>query len=155
MPAGRPTKYTDDLANEICDIIATTDRGLVSICKELNISPTAVYDWIDKHPEFANKYARARELQADFLADQIIEISDDTSNDSIYTDKGEIPNTEWISRSRLRVDARKWKASKLAPKKFGDKVDVTTGGDKITNTPPIIKVYNTGQGINDDLESED
>lgn len=128
---GRPTKYTKELGDLICDLIANSDRGLRSICQEVSIVPSTVFTWIQNYPDFQKQYARARELQADFLAEQILEISDYSANDTIHTDKGEIPDHEWISRSRLRVDSRKWLASKLAPKKYGDKVDMNVAVTKI------------------------
>lgn len=80
--------------------------------------------------EFSKQYARAREAQADTLADEILEIADDTSRDTIATEKnGEQPNSEWITRSRLRVDARKWLASKMAPKKYGDRIEASHTGE--------------------------
>jgi len=60
----------------------------------------------------------------------MFDIVDETSNDTIVTDKGEIPNSEWMQRSRLRYDARKWLVSKLNPKKYGDReIKVIEGGD--------------------------
>ena len=72
------------------------------------------------------------------MADQILEIADDGTNDT-YTDSegNELTNYDVIARSKIRIDARKWLASKLLPKKFGDKIDVTTQGDKITDIPFI------------------
>lgn len=130
---GRPTKYTEELAEQICELIATSSKGLNTICRETeNLpAPSTVYKWLSEQPDFSEKYARAREIQADLLADEIIEIADDTSNDTLVSDTGEYANKEWINRSRLRVDARKWKASKLAPKKYGDKVDVTSNGETV------------------------
>jgi hypothetical protein len=89
-----------------------------------------VYRWMNEDEEFRNKYTRARETQADLLVGEIIEIADETSNDTIHVQgKGDgagydIPNKEWIDRSKLRVDARKWAASKLAPKKYGDRIEL-------------------------------
>jgi hypothetical protein len=57
------------------------------------------------HPEFLEQYARARELQTDIFIDEIIDIADSTEND--------------VQRDRLRIDSRKWIASKLKPKKYG------------------------------------
>lgn len=135
------TKYSEEIANLICEQIAHSDKGLVSICKELKLNASTVYDWIQKHEIFANKYARAREIQADFLADQIIEISDESHNDILKDKEGnEYTNHEVIARSRLRVDARKWKASKLYPKKYADRVDsdLTTKGESL-NLPPFMR----------------
>jgi hypothetical protein len=84
---------------------------------------STVYLWMAKHKEFSESYARAREDQADTLADQILEIADDGRNDTYTDDEGkEFVNHDVINRSRLRVDARKWVAAKLKPKKYGDKV---------------------------------
>ncbi|MRT15312.1 hypothetical protein GJV07_24145 [Enterobacteriaceae bacterium RIT711] len=69
------------------------------------------------------QYARAREVQAEILAEEIIEIADDSSGDVIVDEDGhEQTNHERVARSRLRVDARKWYASKLAPKRYGDRI---------------------------------
>jgi len=73
-------------------------------------------------------YARAREAQAEVLADEIVEIADDSSEDFIFAEgedqdgKGakKYVNKEYVKRSALRVDARKWVAAKLLPKKYGD-----------------------------------
>lgn len=122
------SKFTEEIFTTICDRIATSSDGLVKICKEQNISAVSFYSWVKSDPELLNRYTRAREDQADFLADQIIEIADDSTYDTkIIETKGgplEIENTEWTNRSKLRVEARKWVAAKLKPKKYGDKLDV-------------------------------
>lgn len=128
-------KFTVELFDNICKEISQSNKGLVSICKSNDIAAVSFYDWIAKDAELANKYARARELQAEFLAEEILEIADETANDTISTDRGDIPNSEWINRSRLRVDARKWVASKLYPKKYADRVDSNV---IITDAPDII-----------------
>jgi hypothetical protein len=135
------TKFTIELFDSICEKMAYSDNGLVKICKEFDINAKTFYDWINNDETLRNKYARARELQADYLADQIIEISDDGSNDTIKTEAGvELTNHEVIARSRLRVDARKWKASKLYPKKYADRIDsdLTSKGESI-NLPPFMR----------------
>jgi hypothetical protein len=82
------------------------------------------YRWLDENGDFRDQYARAREEQADKLFREIIEIADDKSGDCITTSDGKpIVDHENIQRSRLRVDARKWAAAKLAPKKYGDRVE--------------------------------
>nr|WP_246307956.1 hypothetical protein [Chitinibacter bivalviorum] len=89
-----------------------------------------VLRWLDRHEEFRGKYARAREIQADTLADEIISISDDGLNDTYVDDKGnQRTDYDVVARSKLRVDARKWYASKLAPKKYGDKIEQKLTGD--------------------------
>lgn len=82
--------------------------------------------------DFREQYARARESQAEVMFDEILEIADDGSNDFMTVKKGnleyEMENKEVTNRSRLRVDSRKWYLSKVLPKKFGDKLDMTTNG---------------------------
>lgn len=98
------------------------------MCRELGCDHTTVYGWLFTNELFANQYARARNAQADLLAEEVIEISDDSSRDVIVDKDGnESCNTEFVQRSRLRVDSRKWLASKLKPKKYGDalKLDAT------------------------------
>lgn len=118
---GRPTKFTQNIFDSICEEISTTSKSLKVICKTFYISTVTFYKWMKGNEALINIYARAREAQAEILADEIIEIADNSEKDTIQTDTGELPNNEWIARSRLRVDARKWAASKLAPKKYGEK----------------------------------
>jgi hypothetical protein len=138
--AGRPTKYTKDLADKICLKIATSSQGLSSICEYEDIAVSTVFEWLKDKKEFSEQYARAREAQADFLADEIIELADTYRKTEIeyHSTEGSSTTTQDnVARSKLQIDARKWKASKLAPKKYGDKVDVTSAGEKLTGT--VIK----------------
>lgn len=146
----RPTKYSQELADAICQAISRSSNGLSRICETLDISYVSVYKWLNEYEEFAKQYARAREEQADFLADEIIEIADDGSKDTkqITGRDGaliDVEDTEWTNRSKLKVDARKWKASKLAPKKYGDKIqnDLTINSVPILSFDPF-KNANTG-----------
>lgn len=120
----RPSDYTPEIAAEICAKLVMGE-SLRSICGAEDMPAIAtVYLWLGKHPEFMEQYTRAREDQADTLADEIIDIADDKAGDTIVDQDGnERADTEWINRSRLRVDARKWVAAKLKPKKYGDKTD--------------------------------
>lgn len=97
---------------------------------------TTVNRWLRENTEFRDQYARAREEQAEHLLDEILLIADDATNDFMTITKGdvsyEVENKEWTSRSKLRVDTRKWAMSKLAPKKYGDRLDLTSGGEKLT-----------------------
>jgi hypothetical protein len=108
MPAGRPSDYTPELANIICEAIAT-GGALYRLCEERDDFPaeSTVYQWLERHTEFAEKYARARERQADRRADEVVVIAD-TEEDP--------------QKARNRMDARKWHSSKLAPKKYGDRM---------------------------------
>jgi hypothetical protein len=97
-------------------------------------------DWLwketDYREEFSHMYAKARESQAEVLADQIIEIADDSTGDYIFVESQDkdgqgakkVVNKEYVKRSALRVDARKWAAAKLLPKKYGDKTQMEHSG---------------------------
>lgn len=128
MKLGRRTLYTDELAKEICEQIAH-GNSLVSILKKEGMpSYQTVLDWllkaeqgIEPYKNFLGMYTRAREDQAEYLADEIIDIADNSTNDTIVDEKGRARcDHEWVHRSRLRVDARKWVAAKLKPRKYGD-----------------------------------
>jgi hypothetical protein len=113
--------YSDDLAKNIC-VRLSEGESLKSICLSDDMPHrSTVYDWLFSMPAFADMYARAREEQAETMADEIIEIADESSSDWMITERGtEIVNNEAISRSKLRVEARKWVAAKLKPKKYGE-----------------------------------
>ena len=133
---GRPTKYSKPIVDEILHRIVAGE-SLNKILKDDHLPcMSTVFSWLtdDTKPEFLDKYNKAKELQAEYYADELIDIADDAAND--YQDKvlasGEVVtvvNSEHIQRSRLRVDTRKWVAAKLLPKRYGDKqeVEVTTG----------------------------
>lgn len=105
----RPSEYCKDKAADICARLAE-GQSLRSICALENMPDVkTVYRWMGANEEFRQQYALAREDQADTLADEMIDISDDQTED---------PQSR-----RVRIDTRKWIASKLKPKKYGDKTD--------------------------------
>lgn len=107
MPAGRPSAYTDEIAACICARLAEGE-SLRKICEDKDMpSREAVRLWLGQNDKFLGQYTRAREEQADHYFDEIVEISD-TDEDS--------------QRARVRIDARKWVAGKLRPKKYGDRI---------------------------------
>lgn len=122
------TKFTDDAASAICERIALGE-SLRSICTDESMpAQSTVFKWLMDQPQFSEQYTRAREMQADTLFDDILEISDDARNDWMERrgedDAGWVANGEHIQRSKLRVEARKWMAGKLKPKKYGDKQEI-------------------------------
>ena len=130
---GRPSLYTPALAKRICDEIAI-GHSLATIAKEAwSPSYRAMRLWIATNEVFMHDYVRAKEDMAERLADEIITIADDGSNDTYARDDGtgttsEVVNHDNINRSRLRVDARKWVLSKLIPKKYGDRQHIEHSG---------------------------
>lgn len=91
-----------------------------------------VFLWIQRHPEFREQYATAKAEAADAFAEEMLDIADEASNDWMKSNDPENPgyklNGEHINRSRLRVDTRKWIASKLKPKKYGDRQEIEHTG---------------------------
>jgi len=88
-----------------------------------------VFRWLAAHPDFCNQYARARELQADALAEEVLAIGDDARGDLVIDADGKArTNWENVQRSRLRCDNRKWFCAKVAPKKYGDRVTAELSG---------------------------
>lgn len=112
---GRPSTYSEAAAEAICDEIAN-GASLVSLCQREGMPKyRTVMQWLAKHQDFAQRYTYAREAQADFLAEEILEIA------AIEED---------VQRARLMVDSRKWYAGKLRPSKYGDKLhQEVTGRD--------------------------
>lgn len=129
MAGGRPTDYTEELSYEICERIVNGE-SLSAICRDESMPcVSTVYRWIDENNEFKDRYVRAREDQADTLSDELLEIADNSTNDYMERQEGGVVlNSENIQRSKLRVDTRKWIASKLKPKKYGDKTAIV--GDR-------------------------
>lgn len=121
--AGRPALFSEKLALKVCEKIAS-GQSLRKIAGDKNMpSITTIWTWLDR-PSFAKQYARAREEQADALADEITEISDAIIPRGI---DGRIDSGA-VNQARLKIDARKWIAAKLKPKKYGDRLEL--GGDK-------------------------
>lgn len=106
--------------DEICARIAECE-SLQSIADSTEVSKGTLLNWLSDAARL-DHYMRAREAQADKMVEDILAIADDGRNDTYQTDNGEAVNHDVIARSRLRVDARKWLASKMAPKKYGDKL---------------------------------
>lgn len=123
---GRPSTYNHKIADEICEHLAE-GHSLRSFCaQEGKPNKATVMRWLREHAEFRDQYAHAREDQAEILADENLDIADDGSNDYVQRENKdgstyEAVDHDHIARSRLRIDARKWFASKVAPKKYGEK----------------------------------
>ncbi len=124
---GRPSLYTEALAAKICRRLAEGET-LRSVCRDKAMPDKAtILRWLadKKKADLREQYVYAREMQADALFDEALEIADDASGDwSTDKDGKKVLDHENIQRSRLRVDTRKWAAGKMAPKKYGDKLDL-------------------------------
>ena len=113
----RPTKFTEELGDEICSMVMA-GMPLVRICESEHMPDArTVYRWFREHELFCQNYARAKEDQADYFVEDILQIADMAKPDDVQV-------------ARLRVDTRKWAASKYKPKKYGDKlIQELTGKD--------------------------
>lgn len=139
---GRPSSYSQALADEICDRI-TEGASIYNICK-LDHMPDyrTVWRWLDAHEDFASKCARARMLQAEFMDHKVLETAENcrTKEDSFA--------------ARVKIAAYQWRAMKLAPKKYGDRLDqyikqettVRTVSDKPEDTPEARDEWNKQHG---------
>lgn len=130
-PAGPKTTYDRDTANEVCRRMACGET-LRGICRDEDMPPeSTVRGWvIDDRENFAAQYARARRLQVDHWADEIVAVADDGAGDTwVDEDGNERVNHDVIRRSELRVDTRKWLMSKLKPGTYGDRSKVELMGE--------------------------
>ena len=136
MPGGRPTKYTKKLAQEICTRLSGGE-SLRAICRdEAMPNKATVMRWLQADRSgFREMYELAREVQAECLADEIIDIAD------------EAYDRDTAAGAKVRVDARKWVAARLLPKKYGDVRRHEHSGEVSLNLSDVIDRLNArGQG---------
>jgi hypothetical protein len=114
---GRETIYGADVMDAVLARLRAGET-LRAICRDEGMPDhSTVLEWVrDDRNDFANRYARARESGAYAMADELLEIADGAAD---------------VQRDRLRADTRKWLLSKILPRVFGDKIDVTTQGEKV------------------------
>ena len=113
MSGGRPSTYTEEMGNLICDKL-TEGVSLRKLCMQDDFpAASTVYVWLDRFPDFAEKYARAREAATEDMLEDILQIADDDKID---------PNDK-----RVRIDTRKWVMGRLKTKKYGDTQTVDVG----------------------------
>ena len=128
--------YSDDEKEDIFNkIFKTIENGksLRYALSKIPLSSKTFYEWIEDDEDKVKQYARATEERAEAILDEMIDIVDNNTNDvNVLEDGKEVVNNDVIQRSRLRYDARRWLVSKLNPKKYGDKLDVTQETKQIT-----------------------
>jgi hypothetical protein len=124
-PRGRPCTYNEETANRICERMSAGE-SLNRICSDADMPPVStVRHWvIYDHQGFAAKYARARELQADAWASELVDLARNVPPDSNH-----------VAKARLEIDTVKWVACKLLPKKYGEKLDASLTG---ANGGPVL-----------------
>jgi hypothetical protein len=162
---GRPTKFTPKLSIEICNRMMDGE-SLRLICRDKKMpSRQSVHTWLlegankETHPLkaiFLYRYELAFEIRAENMFDEILEIADDGRNDWMEKEgrDGQINivcDKEHIQRSRLRADVRKWKLSKMLPKKFGDRIQQDISGSLNHGGEYISKIANNSSKVVDFL----
>ncbi len=137
MAGGRPSIYSQELADSICEQLAL-GNSMRTVCAADDMpAMSSVFKWLRENEGFSEQYARAKQESADYMAEELLEIADDGTNDWMERERPDgstfvALNNEHVQRSRLRVDTRKWLMSKMKPKKYGDKMDVTSDGKALT-----------------------
>lgn len=122
--------YTEELADRICHALAASEKGLRGTLKALSEehndipSMATVYEWARNNAQFSNKFADAKNQQLQTMAEDIVDIAERDDLD---------PNDK-----RIRIDTRKWLLSKLMHKTYGDKLDVTSGGEALAAPAHLI-----------------
>lgn len=133
-PIGRPSDKTPEMIDRFINKIMLGE-SVNKICKAADMpNKDTIYDWLKDDTEFSDKYARAKEISAHVYQEEIIEIADRPKK-----------NHSEVEADKLRVDARKWAAEKLNPKKYGSKIAIDHSG-KIETAPPSW-VSNSGESL--------
>lgn len=137
-------QFTRDMEDEICKLIASG----ISVAKigKMDGMPSAwlIHDHVLKDEDFRKRYACAREAQAEFYANEIVDIADQASKD-IEIDADGKPYIDGfaVQRARVMIDARKWYASKVAPKKYGDKLELSGNSE----SPLTIQIHESAKEV--------
>jgi hypothetical protein len=132
---GRPSDFTQELADLICEELAN-GSSMRTVCKMDDMpSMSTVFKWLRDYKEFSEQYARAKQEAADAMAEEILDIADDAPSKVTGMDRSDAAR---VQAQRIRIDTRKWIMSKMKPKKYGDKLDLTSDGKKLEQPPLVV-----------------
>lgn len=135
---GRPTIYTQELADTICLRLACGE-SMRSVCRDEQMpSMQTVWTWLRIHPDFLEQYTRAKEESADAMAEDALGIADEAFDVIVGDDKSDGAR---VQAKKLAVDTRKWMMAKMKPKKYGDKVDITSDGKAIKGNTIVFEDF--------------
>lgn len=151
MNTGRPTIYSKDLADDIC-LRISAGESVRNIVKDPTMpASTTIFRWLfdDNNKGFREQYTLARNIQAELTFEELQEIADEADNVIQGDDKSDGAR---VQAKKLRVDTRKWAISKMLPKKYGDKLDVTSGGERLP-TPILGNALPANDSYKQDSES--
>lgn len=137
---GRPTIYTPELIDSICERVADGE-SMRKICRDEQMpAMTTIFRWLRENPEFREQYEAATDMRADSFAEDMLDIADIPPQ---INEKGGVDSGD-VAHMRLRIDTRKWIASKLKPKKYGDKIEQEIKGD-MSLTVNIVRFGEGGE----------
>ena len=128
--SGRPSTYTEAIATALCDRLAAGE-SLRAICRDADMpGRQTVADWLTRDADFFDRYTRARMVGLDDMADELLEIAD-----SAGTGDGPAARASAeVQRAKLRIDTRRWLLSKLAPQRYGERIQHEHHGDVVVTT---------------------
>ncbi len=129
----RPSKYTTELGDNICRRLAAGESAR-QICRGDDMpAMSTLMKWLNDSDkvQFSEQYARARDCQADFYADQIVDIADELS---------EVAEPTELAKAKLQIDSRKWKVARMSPRKYGDKQQIDHTSSDQSFKPTVIKL---------------
>ena len=115
-----PTKYNDDIVEEICNGVANGKSG-IKVCRDVGIDYVTLHNWLNRYPDFMAKYLVAKEKCAEYYADEVLEISEEAPNLIANEFGGSRIDSGWVQNQKLKIEARKWSAGVLKPKRFAPK----------------------------------
>ena len=148
----RSTTYTHETAEAICARM-TEGESLRAICRdEAMPSYRTAFNWIAINKDFRQRYELAMQIRTDAMFEDIFDIADDGRNDWMEKRNSEGKLTGWAEngeaarRSALRIDARKWALARMAPKKYGDKLDLNHCSVMVENEPDLSGLSDNERG---------
>lgn len=124
--------YSQEMVDKICGRLMEGE-SLRKICRDDAMpQKTTILKWLREHPDFQKQYAMAREIQADTLADELLDIADNTEVGEVVETRADgkeiVRREDMLGHRRLKYDARRWYIAKIHPTKYGDKTDVNISG---------------------------
>lgn len=138
MPGGRPTTYTKELADTICERIALGE-SMRSISRDETMpAMSTIFKWLREHEEFSKQYVRAADERTDAHHEDLLELGDEAVE--LAQVVNEKASSAVVQAVKLKADNLKWSMSKMRPKKYGDKLDMTSNGKELPT--PLLYVLN-------------
>jgi len=133
---GRPTKYTPELASKICKEIAL-GKSLRAVCRADDMPDiSTIYDWFPLYEDFTKQYEKACKDRAEAQYEDLNEINEEAIQ---YAKTSDFNVQAVMTAYKMKSDNMKWSMSKMIPKKYGDKLDVVSDGEKLQSSTLLVK----------------